>query len=49
MGTSWISRKGGILKKVVDLEKGGGAGGMNPLTNYDAASDDTMKFDYLKF
>ena len=32
MGTSWISRKGGILKKGrgVDLEKGG----MTPLTNY---------------
>ena len=31
MGTSWISRKGGILEKGVDLEKGGC---MNPLTNY---------------
>ena len=33
MGTSWISRKGGILEKGAggDLEKGG----MTPLTNYD--------------
>ena len=32
MGTSWISRKGGLLEKGwgVDLEKGG----MTPLTNY---------------
>ena len=32
MATSWISRKGGILEKGVDLEKG--AGGRTPLTNY---------------
>ena len=32
MGTSWISRNGGILEKGVDLEKGG----MTPLTNYDS-------------
>ena len=32
MGTSWISRKGGIIeKREVDLEKGGG---MTPLSNY---------------
>ena len=32
MGTSWISRKGGILKNVyeLDLEKGGGEGGSQP-------------------
>ena len=38
MGTSWISRKGGNLRKgEVDLEKdkgGGRGGGMTPLTNY---------------
>ena len=36
MGTSWISRKGGILEidgGRGDLEKGG----MNPLTNYDGS------------
>ena len=34
MGTSWISRKGGILEKGgFDLEKKKG-GGMNPLTDY---------------
>ena len=33
MGTSWISKKGGILERGGggDLEKGG----MSPLTNYD--------------
>ena len=40
VGTSWISRKGGILKNgyELDLEKGGGGGGGGisaPLTNYD--------------
>ena len=38
VGTSWISRKGGILKNgyELDLEKGGGGGGISaPLTNYD--------------
>ena len=35
VGTSWISRKGGILKNgyELDLEKGGGISA--PLTNYD--------------
>ena len=33
MGTSCISRKGGILEKGVDLEKGWGS--MTPLTNYE--------------
>ena len=29
-GTSWISRKGGILEK----DGGGGGGGYHPFTNY---------------
>ena len=47
MGTSWISRKGGNLKRGegVDLEKGGGD--MNPLTNYDLYENE-LSFIYLK-
>ena len=40
MGTSWISRKGGILEKGGgDLEKGG----MNPLTTYDYLEREAWK------
>ena len=36
-GTSWISRKGGILEKLGWSRKGGG---YNPLTNYESALSD---------
>ena len=41
MGTSWVSRKGGILEKGggVDLEKGG----MTLLTNYASGNDENVE------